>query len=70
MFDTPATQPPEKVCFNPAKMKIKYAEAAEAAEESFQTLMTLVKACQREGVDGGRRYQGISPAGVIDGSWN
>jgi Tetracyclin repressor-like, C-terminal domain len=31
-------------------MKIKYPEAAEAAEESFRTLMTLVEACQREGV--------------------
>jgi Tetracyclin repressor-like, C-terminal domain len=45
-----ADEPSEKVCFNPAKMKIKYAEAAEAAEESFQMLMTLVEACQREGV--------------------
>jgi AcrR family transcriptional regulator len=50
MFDAPAAKPSEKICFNPAKMKIKYPEAAEAAEESFQTLMTLVEACQREGV--------------------
>jgi AcrR family transcriptional regulator len=50
MFDAPASQPSEKVCFNPAKMKIKYPEAAEAAEESFRTLMALVEACQRERV--------------------
>ena len=50
MFDAPAQKPSEKVCFNPAKMKIKYPEAAEAAEESFRTLMNLVEACQREGV--------------------
>jgi AcrR family transcriptional regulator len=50
MFDAPASKPSEKVCFNPAKMKIKYPEAAEAAEESFRTLMALVEACQRERV--------------------
>lgn len=50
MFDAPASKPSEKLCFNPSKMKIKYPEAAEAAEESFRTLMTLVEVCQREGV--------------------
>jgi AcrR family transcriptional regulator len=49
MFDAPASKPSEKVCFNPAKMKIKYPEAAEAAEQSFQALMNLVAACQQEG---------------------
>ena len=50
MFDAPASKPSEKLCFNPSKMKVKYPEAAEAAEESFRTLMTLVEACQRDGV--------------------
>jgi AcrR family transcriptional regulator len=50
MFDAPASKPSEKLCFNPSKMKIKYPEAAEAAEQSFRTLMALVEACQREGV--------------------
>jgi AcrR family transcriptional regulator len=50
MFDAPASKPSEKLCFNPAKMKIKYPEAAEAAETSFRALMTLVEACQQEGV--------------------
>ena len=49
MFDAPAFKPSEKVCFNPAKMKIKYPEAAEAAEESFRTLVNLVAGCQQEG---------------------
>jgi len=31
-------------------MKIKYREAAEVAERSFQTLMGYVTACQQEGV--------------------
>jgi AcrR family transcriptional regulator len=50
MFDAPASKPSEKLCINPSKMKIKYPAAAEAAEESFRTLRTLVEACQREGV--------------------
>jgi AcrR family transcriptional regulator len=50
MFDAPASKPSEKVCFNPAKMKIKYPQAAEAAERSFRTLMNYVAACQQEGL--------------------
>jgi AcrR family transcriptional regulator len=50
MFDAPASKPSEKLCFNPSKMKIRYPEAAEAAEQSFRMLMALVEACQREGV--------------------
>jgi len=50
MFDAPASKPSEKLCFNPSKMKIKYPEAAEAAEQSFRTLMNFVAACQQEGV--------------------
>lgn len=49
MFDAPPSKPSEKVCFNPSKMKIKYPQAAEAAEESFRTLVNLVAACQQEG---------------------
>jgi AcrR family transcriptional regulator len=49
MFDAPAAKPSEKHCFNPSTMKINYPEAAEAAEQSFRVLMTLVEACQREG---------------------
>ncbi len=49
MFDAPASKPSEKLCFNPSKMKIKYPEAAEAAEQSFRTLMNFVAACQQEG---------------------
>ena len=49
MFDAPASKPSEKLCFNPTKMKIKYPEAAEAAEQSFRTLMNFVAACQQEG---------------------
>ena len=49
MFDAPASKPSEKLCFNPAKMKIKYPQAAEAAEQSFRTLMNYVAACQQEG---------------------
>ena len=49
MFDTPTSKPSEKLCFNPSKMKIKYPEAAEAAEESFRTLVNFVAACQQEG---------------------
>ena len=48
MFDAPASKPSEKLCFNPAKMKIKYPQAAEAAEQSFRTLMNYVGACQQE----------------------
>ena len=48
MFDAPPTKASEKPCFNPAKMKIKYPEAAEAAEESFRTLMQFVAACQQK----------------------
>ena len=50
MFDAPFSKPSEKLCFNPSKMKIKYPEAAEAAEQSFRTLMNLVVACQHEGL--------------------
>jgi AcrR family transcriptional regulator len=50
MFDAPASKPSEKVCFNPAKMKIKYPQAAEAAERSFRTLMNYVAASQQEGL--------------------
>src|SRR5215469_8159593 len=50
MFDAPSSKPSEKLCFNPSKMKIKYPEAAEAAEQSFRTLMNFVLACQQEGV--------------------
>jgi len=50
MFDAPASKPSEKLCFNPSKMKIKYPEAAEAAEQSFRMLVALVEACQRQGV--------------------
>jgi AcrR family transcriptional regulator len=49
MFDAPASKPSEKLCFNPSKMKNKYPEAAEAAEQSFRTLVTFVAACQQEG---------------------
>jgi AcrR family transcriptional regulator len=47
MFDAPPSKPSEKLCFNPSKMNIKYPQAAEAAEESFRTLMNLVEACQQ-----------------------
>jgi AcrR family transcriptional regulator len=50
MFDAPFSKPSEKLCFNPSKMKIKYPESAEAAEQSFRTLMNLVTGCQQEGV--------------------
>jgi AcrR family transcriptional regulator len=50
MFDAPASKLSEKLCFNPSKMKSKYPEAAEAAEESFRTLLSFVAACQNEGV--------------------
>jgi AcrR family transcriptional regulator len=50
MFDAPASKTSEKLCFNPSKMKVKYPEAAEAAEQSFRTLMDFVAACQQEGV--------------------
>jgi AcrR family transcriptional regulator len=50
MFDGPPSKPSEKLCFNPSKMKTRYPEAAQAAEESFRTLMSFVEACQREGV--------------------
>jgi AcrR family transcriptional regulator len=50
MFDAPPSKPSEKLCFNPSKMKVKYPQAAEAAEESFHALMNLVEACQKEGV--------------------
>jgi AcrR family transcriptional regulator len=50
MFDAPASKPSEKLCFNPAKMKIKYPEAAEAAEQSFRALVNYVAACQQEAV--------------------
>lgn len=50
MFDAPASKPSEKLCFNPSQMKIKYPEAAEAAEKSFRTLKNLVTACQQDGV--------------------
>lgn len=50
MFDASFARPSEKPCFNPAKMKIKYPEAAEAAEQSFQTLMHFVAGCQQEGM--------------------
>lgn len=50
MFDAPASKPSEKLCFNPSKMKINYPEAAEAAGQSFRTLMSFVAACQQEGV--------------------
>jgi AcrR family transcriptional regulator len=49
MFDAPASKPSEKLCFNPSKMKIKYPEVVEAAEQSFRTLMNLVGACQQDG---------------------
>lgn len=49
MFDAPTSKPSERLCFNPQKMKTKYPEAAEAAEQSFRTLMTFVAACQQEG---------------------
>lgn len=49
MFDAPASKPSEKVCFNPSTMKTKYPQAAEAAEQSFRTLVGFVKACQQEG---------------------
>jgi AcrR family transcriptional regulator len=49
MFDAPPSKPSEKLCFNPSKMKIKYPEPAEAAEESFRMLIALVEDCQREG---------------------
>jgi|SRR5215813_2239994 len=48
MFYAPSSKP--AVASNPSKMKIKYPEAAEAAEESFRTLMNFVAACQLEGV--------------------
>jgi AcrR family transcriptional regulator len=50
MFDLPASTPSEKLCFGPSKMKEKYPEAAEAAEQSFRTLLSFVAACQQEGV--------------------
>jgi AcrR family transcriptional regulator len=50
MFDAPTSKPSEKLCFSPSKMKIKYPEAAEAAEQSFHTLLNLVAACQEDGV--------------------
>jgi AcrR family transcriptional regulator len=50
MFDTPPSKPEDKLCFNPSKMKSKYPQAAEAAEQSFRTLMNFVAACQQEGV--------------------
>jgi AcrR family transcriptional regulator len=50
MFDAPSSKPAQKLCFSPSKMKIKYPKAAEAAEESFRTLMNFVAACQQEGV--------------------
>jgi len=50
MFDAVAPDPSQRLCFNPSKMQIQYPEAAEAAEESFRTLMTLVEACRREGL--------------------
>jgi len=50
MFDAPASKPSEKLCFNPAKMKTKYPQVAEAAEQSFRTLMNYVAACQQDGV--------------------
>src|SRR5215469_979889 len=46
MFDAPASKPSEKLCFNPAKMKTKYPQAAQAAERSFRTLLNYVAACQ------------------------
>ena len=50
MFDAASSKPSEKLCSNPSKMKIKYPEAAEAAEQSFRALMNLVAACQQEGL--------------------
>lgn len=50
MFDAPASKPSEKLCFNPSKMRIKYPQVAEAAEQSFRALMDYVAACQQEGV--------------------
>jgi len=50
MFDAPFSTPSGKPCFNPSKMRIRYAEAAEAAEQSFRTLMNFVAGCQQEGV--------------------
>jgi AcrR family transcriptional regulator len=50
MFDAPASKPSEKLCFNPSKMKTKYPQAAEAAEQSFRTLVSFVEVCQQEGV--------------------
>lgn len=50
MFDAPSFKPAEKLCFNPSKMKIKFPEAAEAAELSFRALTGFVAACQQEGV--------------------
>lgn len=50
MFDAPTAKPSEKLCFNPSKMSHRYPEAAEAAEESFRTLMNFVAGCQQEGV--------------------
>jgi len=49
MFDAPTSKPAEKPCFPPAKMRNKYPEAAEAAEQSFRTLLNFVAACQHEG---------------------
>jgi len=50
MFDAPASKPSQKLCFNPSKMNTQYPEAAEAAEQSFRTLLNFVAACQQEGV--------------------
>lgn len=49
MFDAPTSKPSDRR-FNPSKMKTKYPEAAEAAEQSFRTLVNFVAACQQEGV--------------------
>jgi AcrR family transcriptional regulator len=48
MFDAPTAKPSEKLCYGPKQMKDKYPEAAEAAEQSFRTLVNFVAACQRE----------------------
>ena len=50
MFDAPAYGRSEKLCSNPSKMNCRYPEAAEAADQSFRTLVNFVAACQEEGV--------------------